>query len=44
MDLALDKQGALYEQIARALKRAILEGRLVAGSRLPSTRALASAL
>jgi GntR family transcriptional regulator/MocR family aminotransferase len=44
MDLALDKQGALYEQIARALKRAILEGRLVAGSRLPPTRALASAL
>jgi GntR family transcriptional regulator/MocR family aminotransferase len=44
MDLALDKQGALYEQIARALKRAILEGRLGAGSRLPSTRALASAL
>jgi GntR family transcriptional regulator/MocR family aminotransferase len=44
MDLELDKQGALYEQIARALKRAILEGRLVAGSRLPSTRALASAL
>jgi GntR family transcriptional regulator/MocR family aminotransferase len=44
MDLALDKQGALYGQIARALKRAILDGRLVAGSRLPSTRALAGAL
>jgi GntR family transcriptional regulator / MocR family aminotransferase len=44
MDLELDGQGALYEQIARALKRAILEGRLISGSRLPSTRALAHAL
>ena len=44
MELKLDKQGSLYEQIARAMKRAILEGRLPAGSKLPSTRALAVAL
>ena len=44
MNLDLDKQGTLYEQIARALKQAILEGDLVAGSRLPSTRSLATAL
>ena len=44
MELSLDKQGTLYEQIARALKRAILEGRMPAGSKLPSTRALAVAL
>ena len=44
MNLDLDKQGTLYEQIARALKQAILEGELVAGSRLPSTRTLATAL
>jgi GntR family transcriptional regulator/MocR family aminotransferase len=44
MNLELDKQGTLYEQIARALKRAIREGELVAGSRLPSTRSLAMAL
>jgi GntR family transcriptional regulator/MocR family aminotransferase len=44
MNLDLDKQGTLYEQIARALKQAILEGELVAGSRLPSTRSLATAL
>jgi DNA-binding transcriptional MocR family regulator len=44
MDLVLDGQGNLYEQVARALRRAILDGTLVAGSRLPSTRALAIAL
>jgi GntR family transcriptional regulator / MocR family aminotransferase len=44
MQLALDNDGALYEQIARALKRAILDGRILAGSRLPSTRAMARAL
>jgi GntR family transcriptional regulator / MocR family aminotransferase len=42
--VTLDKQGPLYEQIARALKLEIVAGRLVAGSRLPSTRALAIAL
>jgi GntR family transcriptional regulator / MocR family aminotransferase len=44
MELLLDDQGALYEQIARALKRVILEGRILSGSRLPSSRALARAL
>jgi GntR family transcriptional regulator/MocR family aminotransferase len=44
MQLPLDNEGALYEQIARALKRAILEGQILAGSRLPSTRAMARAL
>ncbi len=44
MELQLDHQGALYEQIARALKRVILEGRILSGSRLPSSRALARAL
>jgi len=44
MDLGLDGQGALYEQLARALKRAILEGRFAAGSHLPATRQLARML
>ncbi|HYM29288.1 MAG TPA: PLP-dependent aminotransferase family protein [Steroidobacteraceae bacterium] len=44
MDLGLDGQGALYEQLARALKRAILEGRFAAGTHLPATRELARML
>jgi GntR family transcriptional regulator/MocR family aminotransferase len=44
MNLSLDKQGPLYDQIARALKIEILESRIAAGSKLPSTRALAIAL
>ena len=44
MYLTLDKRGTLYDQIARAIKFEILEGRIVAGSKLPSTRALATAL
>ncbi len=44
MHLTLDQQGTLYDQIARAIKLEILEGRIVAGARLPSTRALATAL
>jgi GntR family transcriptional regulator/MocR family aminotransferase len=44
MYLTLDKKGTLYEQIARAIKLEILEGRIVAGSKLPSTRTLATAL
>src|ERR1700730_1788004 len=44
MHLTLDKTGPLYEQIARALKLEILEGRIAAGKRLPSTRMLATAL
>ena len=41
MYLPLDATGTRYAQLARALKQAILEGRLVPGSKLPSTRALA---
>ena len=44
MDLGLDGQGALYEQLARALKGAILAGRFAAGSHLPATRELARML
>jgi GntR family transcriptional regulator / MocR family aminotransferase len=44
MDLALDGKGFLYEQIARSLKLAIVDGRLAPGSRLPSTRLLSQAL
>jgi GntR family transcriptional regulator/MocR family aminotransferase len=44
MNLTLDKTGALYDQIARAIKLEILEGRIAAGSKLPSTRTLATAL
>src|SRR6202046_2662473 len=44
MYLTLDKKGTLYDQIARAIKLEILAGRMIAGSRLPSTRALATAL
>lgn len=44
MYLELDKRGTLYEQIARALKLEIRDGRIAAGSKLPSTRALACAL
>lgn len=44
MYLTLDKKGTLYDQIARAIKLEILEGRIVAGARLPSTRVLATAL
>jgi GntR family transcriptional regulator/MocR family aminotransferase len=44
MDFTLDGQGALYEQLARARKRAILDGHFVAGSPLPATRTLARTL
>ena len=44
MNLTLDKTGALYDQIARAIKLEILEGRIAAESKLPSTRTLATAL
>ncbi len=44
LDFALDAQGALYEQLARALKRAILDGHFVAAGRLPATRTLARTL
>src|SRR6185295_17124896 len=44
MYLDLDGGGTLYQQLARALKRSILEGRLRAGTRLPPTRELAAEL
>jgi len=40
----LDGRGALYEQLARVLTRAIVEGHFHAGERLPATRALAETL
>lgn len=44
MWLQLDGEGALHRQLYRALRAAILDGRLVAGARLPGTRALAREL
>jgi len=40
-DLPLDGEGPLYDQIYRALRDAILSGRVGSGTRLPTTRALA---
>jgi GntR family transcriptional regulator/MocR family aminotransferase len=40
----LDGRGALYEQLARVLKRAIVEGHFHPGERLPASRALAQTL
>jgi GntR family transcriptional regulator/MocR family aminotransferase len=42
--LDLDGQGARYAQLIRALKGAILDGRVVAGARLPASRSLAREL
>ena len=42
--LQFDGNGALYAQLARALKRAILQGELRAGTALPPTRVLAAEL
>jgi len=44
MFLKLDQEGLLYGQVYRALRRQILGGRMRPGSRLPSTRWLASEL
>jgi GntR family transcriptional regulator / MocR family aminotransferase len=44
MFLDLDGNGALYAQLARALKRSILQAQLKAGTPLPATRALAAEL
>ncbi len=44
MHLDLDGNGALYAQLLRALKRAILDRRLVPGAQLPATRELAAEL
>ena len=42
--LPLDGIGALYEQVARALRHAILHGHLSPGERMPATRTLAQML
>ena len=42
--LDLDGEGALYEQLARALQAAIVSGRFAAGTRLPATRTLSETL
>ncbi len=46
ISLQFDERSALplYQQLAHQLRQAILEGRLVAGMRLPSTRTLAEML
>jgi GntR family transcriptional regulator/MocR family aminotransferase len=44
MHLTLDKKGSLYDQIARAIRTEILEGRIAPQSKLPSTRSLAITL
>jgi GntR family transcriptional regulator/MocR family aminotransferase len=44
LSLALDGQGPLHRQAYRALREAILAGRVRGGERLPSTRALAAEL
>ena len=44
MLLDLDGQGPAYQQVTRALRTAILNGSLCAGTRLPPTRALAQDL
>ena len=41
MILSLDGAGPLYAQVFRALRESIVQGRLAAGERLPSSRALA---
>jgi len=42
--LQLDGRGPLYDQLTRALKASILNGRIAAGSQLPPTRELAQEL
>ena len=44
MRIRLDGEGALFEQLARALKKEILTGRFARGSLLPATRTLATAM
>jgi len=44
MFLELDGHGPHYAQLTRAIKAAVLDGRLASGSRLPPTRALAQEL
>jgi GntR family transcriptional regulator/MocR family aminotransferase len=42
--LELDGRGPLYDQLTRALKGSILDGRITAGTQLPPTRELAEEL
>ena len=42
--IALEDSGPIYQQLADWFRRAIAEGRLQPGQRVPSTRALASEL
>jgi GntR family transcriptional regulator / MocR family aminotransferase len=42
--LELDGRGPLYDQLTRALKASILDGRIAAGTQLPPTRELADEL
>lgn len=44
MYLELDGHGPLYDQLTRALKASILDGRIAAGTQLPPTRELADEL
>jgi GntR family transcriptional regulator / MocR family aminotransferase len=44
MFVKLDGSGALYQQLYRSLRRAILAGQLAPGARLPATRTLAREL
>lgn len=44
MYLELDGRGPLYDQLTRALKASILEGRITTGTQLPPTRELADEL
>lgn len=44
LHLQMDGRGALHAQLTRALKAAMLEGRMTAGERLPPTRLLAREL
>ena len=44
MFLLLDGNGPQYAQLTRAMKAAILDGRIGAGSRVPPTRVLAHEL
>ncbi|GGA47421.1 PLP-dependent aminotransferase family protein [Dyella nitratireducens] len=44
MFLELDGRGPLYDQLTRALKASILDGRIPAGTQLPPTRELAQEL
>jgi GntR family transcriptional regulator / MocR family aminotransferase len=44
VQVSLEGEGALYQRLYRGLRGAMLDGRLPAGSRLPSTRTLAADL